>query len=317
MITTRLTSARTVRRRELTAHTVTIVLITLLSLPLKGEEPAVDDGSCLSCHEEYDAGLARTAHALGPTGSGKVWCVSCHEGGQIHLEDPTKDNITNPSRMVGAEARAVCSACHDAHKQLDDSGFDVHSQQQLNCASCHKVHGGSAALLLSDRAEFCRPCHEDVVGSMHRRSQHPVNQRAVTCLSCHSFVKRSDHGVAYDQARVCQSCHPVQSGPFPYEHPATSASLVEGGSCLECHAPHSSENDRLLRQPGAALCRQCHVEPPGHRNLPALHGFVRDIEDCFACHTGVHGSMTSHKLLDPMLQARLGSPQDCTQCHEL
>jgi hypothetical protein len=50
--------------------------------------------------------------------------------------------------------------------------------------------------------------------------------------------------------------------------------------------------------------------------LPALHGQVGDIDNCYACHSQVHGSFTSPNLLDPNLQSRLGSAQDCSLCHE-
>jgi predicted CXXCH cytochrome family protein len=93
--------------------------------------------------------------------------------------------------------------------------------------------------------------------------------------------------------------------------------MVEGGGCGECHEPHGSENDRLLRQPDEGVCLQCHITPPGHLNMPALHGFVADIENCVACHSEIHGSFVSSRFLDPLLQGRLGSPQPCADCHDL
>lgn len=302
------------------AVAVASILISFAASLASQNTDRVESEVCLDCHEGQAETLAPTSHRLSggeKLASGPVECVSCHSGAAVHIDDPSEDNIGNPKRMTAIEAREACSGCHQPHVELDNYGYDVHSELQLSCSSCHKVHGGRQELLIDTKADFCLGCHEAVASSFSRRSQHPLNQQNVTCLDCHRFSKQREQLASYDISRTCQNCHPEQSGPFPYEHAATTGYAIEGSGCMACHAPHGSENDRLLTQKGAELCIQCHVTPPGHLTLSALHSDIRSIENCYACHSDIHGSFVNHKLLDPMLSSRLGSSQDCGQCHDL
>lgn len=269
-----------------------------------------DDATCLGCHDGYDQSLTATPHRLASQiakPSAKVACVSCHSGGEGHANDPSAGNIGNPRRLPAKKVVEACSQCHVSHRELDNYGFDAHSNLELNCTECHKVHGGKRALLLDDNANFCYPCHENIKTAFMQRSNHPVRQGNVTCLSCHRFVKRADDNRAYDFQRVCQDCHPDQSGPFPHEHPAVDAYLVNGSGCVECHDPHGSPNDKLLRQPVKQLCMECHIVP-GHTTI---HGGIYAELDCLVCHSDIHGSYTNSSLLDPNLQAIFGSACYC------
>jgi len=297
-----------------------IILITIGSITVYANEEAIDDETCLACHEDQETVFVRGAHQLASLGgdvTSGIQCISCHQGGVEHIDDPSTENIKNPAHLSDLVARQACLGCHQPHLSLDNFGFNPHNEQQLNCASCHKVHSSNNKLLLSNDAIFCSNCHRAVETAFSRHSQHPVKQRNITCLSCHQFTKGADRSMRLDQLRICQDCHPEQAGPFPYEHPAAHAYMVAGGGCIECHEPHGSENSRLLKQPAENLCLQCHVTPPGHLDLPALHGFVRNVENCVACHSEIHGSFVSSRFLDPMLQARLGSSQPCADCHDL
>jgi len=310
----------TIQRLEYILIVIVGLCLTTICLSPNVRGGTVSSSDCLECHEEMQESLEMTSHRLVLTEEESVVeisCLSCHSGGELHVEDPSTENIGNPSGMSLSDARDACSDCHQPHVGLDNYGYDVHSELQLKCSSCHKVHGGNQELLLSSKAEFCLKCHDAVSASFTRRSQHPLNQQNITCLSCHRFTKRRDQAITRDIERMCQNCHPEESGPFPYEHEAVNAYAVEGSGCLACHNPHGSENDHLLKQKGKELCIQCHVTPAGHESLSSLHGNIRSIENCYACHSDIHGSFVSRKLLDPMLSTRLASPQDCAECHDL
>jgi DmsE family decaheme c-type cytochrome len=269
-----------------------------------------DDATCLGCHDGYENTLSTTPHQLSSSikdPAVKVACVSCHSGGEVHANDPNAANIGNPSKLKAKKIVQTCSQCHVAHRELDNYGFDAHSNLELNCTECHKVHGGKRALLLDDNSEFCFKCHEGTKNSFSRRSNHPVRQGNMTCLSCHRFTKRVDQNWAYDFARTCQDCHPDQSGPFPHEHAAVDAYMVNGSGCVECHDPHGSPNDKLLKQPVKQLCMECHMVP-GHATA---HNGIYGGYDCLVCHTAVHGSYTNSSLLDPNLEAVFGSACYC------
>ncbi|MFC1475079.1 cytochrome c3 family protein, partial [Candidatus Zixiibacteriota bacterium] len=290
------------------------LFVTLFIFPLT-ILASVDDETCLGCHDEMEKTLSFTPHRLSSqynSTSSDVSCISCHSNGAVHADDPSEDNIGNPMRQSGNEAVMACTECHQAHVELDNFGNDSHNLMQLNCSSCHKVHGRKQSLLVDDGAKFCLKCHADVKADFSRRSNHPLKQGNLTCLSCHKFTKKSDDNFSYDVNGVCQDCHQDKSGPFLYEHESVNAYSVEGSGCVECHAPHGSENDRLLRQPGDAICSSCHMVP---QHTAVYHDFIS--YGCLSCHTQTHGSFTSNLFLDPDLPVKFG--YDCYQggCHSL
>jgi DmsE family decaheme c-type cytochrome len=280
------------------------------------EDVHVDSETCLDCHEEYDRSLAATPHRLNQEASLHseiIGCASCHQGASEHIDDPDLGTISNPSKLLGQEIIEICTQCHSAHAELDNYGFDAHSIQELSCADCHKVHGYSASLLLDDNAEFCFRCHGSTRTHFAKNSNHPMLQQNITCLDCHNFTKRQYHDLAYGLNRTCQDCHPEQGGPFLYEHEAVNAYSLEGGGCTSCHDPHGSDNNRLLRQPGNGLCRQCHF-PVGHTTA---HGGIWAQYACQECHTDTHGSFISNLYLDPDLPAKFSGDCYNSGCHSL
>lgn len=298
---------------------VLAIALTLLIFPgrLLGQSEAVDDETCLTCHDGVDRTLAHTPHRLAMQNNGsaiKVACVSCHAGGEVHIEDPSTENIVNPANLSGQEASALCSTCHTVHRELDNFGFDAHSSQELNCAECHQVHGTKASLLLDDQSRFCTRCHQEMTSKALRRSNHPINQGVVTCLDCHSFTKLQDAKLSFELDRLCQDCHPDQAGPFPFEHAAVNGYAVDGGGCLDCHNPHGSENDHLLKQPQPQLCNSCHG---GHmtRHHGNLWDDVWSEYACQTCHSDLHGSYDNAQLLDPNMDVKFSGDCFNAGCH--
>ncbi len=315
-----LVKERTPLCRSIAGPACFLLLLLIFSAPRADtNEDLIEDETCLDCHDNLDQTLAYTPHRLTSQTSGssvKIGCINCHSGAEEHIDDPSTDNITNPAGQIGSAVAKICGTCHNAHRELDNFGFDAHSVQELNCSECHQVHGTKPSLLLDDRASFCTRCHTSIKSDFSRRSAHPVRQDQMTCLSCHQFTRRKDANVSYDLGRICQDCHPHQGGPHLYEHEAMNGYSVEGAGCIECHDPHGSENDRLLRQPGNEMCKSCHI---GHMGIN--HGTMWDEVwsnyDCQFCHTDTHGSSVSRLYLDPALPAKLGG--DCYQsgCHNL
>ncbi len=276
----------------------------------------IDDETCLTCHDGLDQSLAATPHRLSSTFSDpaiEIKCAGCHEGAGGHVEDPSPENIKTPSGMVSTDVIKICTRCHKAHDQLDDYGFDSHSIEQISCADCHKVHGYDPSLLLDDRAKFCLRCHKEMKTRFTRNSNHPLLQGVVNCLSCHRFTSKADNNLAYDLTGTCRKCHPREGGPYPYEHEAVNSYSVEGSGCVECHDPHGSSNNRLLRQPGNQLCRQCHM-PAGHS---VAHGGIWARYACEQCHVDTHGSFVSNLFLDPNLPSKFSGDCYNVGCHSL
>ena len=105
-------------------------------------------------------------------------------------------------------------------------------------------------------------------------------------------------GFADSANQVCYACHAEKRGPFLWEH----APVRE--SCLNCHRPHGSHNDKLLTQDGNGLCLQCHYEvtfnPDDNWGLDGMpHSGLRLSESrCYDCHREIHGSNVSPTYLD-------------------
>jgi len=299
-----------------TSICIALCLITLFARA--DSRSIIEDGDCLDCHDGYDKSLSWGPHRLASTiaePATEIACIDCHSGYENHVDDPSEDNIENPADLPGHEATAVCFQCHAAHVYLDDYGFNAHSEMEMNCSSCHKIHGRSQSLLLDAKADFCLACHKEKKSDFAGLSNHPVIAGTVTCLSCHRFAIRADDNLAYGLSGACAQCHPEQTGPFPYEHDAATAYAVNGGGCLECHTPHGSPNNFLLKQPGQMLCRQCHMAPVKHDRNSA-HGNAWERYECVVCHTDIHGSFDNGLYLDPDLASRWGA--NCYQagCHD-
>ncbi|HUV29604.1 MAG TPA: cytochrome c3 family protein [Acidobacteriota bacterium] len=282
--------------------------------------PEPDDETCLTCHATYGESLRPGPHRLSSQSTEarvQVACVNCHEGGEVHAEDPSVENISNPIRQIGLEVEKVCTECHQAHGQAGVFGLDPHAGPDLSCTACHSVHGGLAGLLVDEEARFCKDCHVSVGNQFQRRSNHPLTDGNISCLDCHDFVGRNEPDYGHGGNVNCYRCHPEQSGPYLWEHEAGSSFTTEGGGCVACHSPHGSSNERLLDQPGSALCRQCHLVGPLHAQT--AHGGQYAGFSCVDCHSEVHGSNEPKNayLLDPFLGLKLGGSQTSCFCHHV
>ncbi|MEW6412782.1 MAG: cytochrome c3 family protein [Candidatus Zixiibacteriota bacterium] len=280
-----------------------------------GQTLDVADEDCLACHEDFDKSLMPTTHRLSSTvdnPSMMIACVSCHKGADMHLDDPGRGTIGNPAVMESFRVEKICTDCHDAHLQAYTAGFDPHAGLDLSCTSCHTVHGTNEYLLIDPSGGFCGTCHVAVVNEFRKRSNHPLTGQNIGCIDCHSLVSAGEPDYGHGGGVICTNCHPLQSGPYLFEHEATSSFTPEGSGCVSCHSPHGSSNDRLLNQPDDRLCLQCHGTPPGHLTA---HGGSMAGYACLDCHSEIHGSYDNLYLLDPQLGSKLGSgPDDCF-CH--
>lgn len=273
---------------------------------------AVDNETCTDCHDGLAAVLNKSAHPASSTGASRgmeVLCVSCHSGGATHIEDPTTENIGNPSKLTAAQNEQVCIQCHQPHIGMGIAAFDVHADQDVSCTDCHGIH---AVKQIPAAEEMCGTCHTAIATDFLKRSHHPLREQNISCISCHDFSGQAEPNFGHGAAAACYTCHPQQSGPYLFEHQATNSFTVDGDGCVSCHAPHASTNDRLLKQPDDKLCLQCHAAPPGHQNAHngELTGYA-----CVDCHSQIHGSYDNLYFLDPQLGSKVGGGPDGCYCH--
>ena len=275
---------------------------------------AVDNETCLTCHDAYSQTLAKGPHAL--TGTAKahqiqINCVSCHDGAAVHIDDPSADNIGNPSNLEYSQAEKVCTQCHQPHT-TGMPAFDVHADQDIACTNCHGIHSAARLEAPGTIKTLCSTCHGAVTNDFLANSHHPVTEGAVSCISCHDFTGKSEPNFAHGQTATCYGCHPQQSGPYLFEHDAASSFSPEGEGCTACHSGHASTNEKLLKQPNDKICLQCHGEPAGHKT--AHNGELTGLA-CMDCHSQVHGSYDNLYLLDPQLGSKVSGGPDGCFCH--
>lgn len=281
------------------------------------EEMIAKSAPCLECHSDAADNLKGSKHQLTRDGDKlprmAVGCIGCHDDWEEHLQEPSKDNISVPSKLSFEQQARVCGGCHLGEHQAAMISTDPHARASLKCTDCHQVHSNTArGLVKDDRQDFCLTCHSEVAAEFKSRSAHPLESGNIRCIDCHSYADRKDHQLARGLDWTCQECHSEYSGPFAVEHPVTEQHLFQGSGCVACHKPHGSPNDRLLAQPGNGVCLQCHAVPPKHRT--AHSGFPVKVP-CVDCHSEIHGASENNKFLDPQITTKFFS--DCYQsgCH--
>ncbi len=114
------------------------------------------------------------------------------------------------------------------------------------------------------------------------------------CTECHNqhggFLTRQLRSTAA-QEQICGKCHMETHGPFVFEH---APQKTEG--CMACHAPHGSQNPRLLKRAQVnQLCLECHTRSSlsAARGTPGFHTQEQMFQACTLCHVRIHGSNQS------------------------
>jgi predicted CXXCH cytochrome family protein len=240
-------------------------------------------GECSSCHEPHGSASARLVRG----GLSEV-CLSCHQ-------NEAKKAGTAPTTHAPFSG-GDCLSCHLPHASAHESLLSGPPAQV--CALCHDVAGAAAAGTAS-------------AGAPAGGSSHPPVARG-QCLACHA--PHSGHKPALlrrAEARgLCLSCHEEQARALSRSDLSRHAPF-ESDSCLACHAPHASAQERLLRSPAADLCATCHDAASPALNK-AHRGLLAARSDCAGCHEG-HASESKNLLL--RVQHPPFGEGECGACH--
>jgi len=302
---------------------IPMLLALLISLvfgwPSDGEEIMAQTDNCLICHDDQAQSLERSAHRLRQStdlpSAFVNGCIQCHDGWEKHLEEPGPENIARGPELTQAKQAEICARCHQTEHQTAMRSGDPHGLAGLTCTACHKIHGNPAdRLVLDQKQNFCQTCHQEIAAQFKNRSRHPLEAGNIRCTDCHQLREIKDHDRAAGLDWRCQECHSEVAGPYIYEHPVSYTHLVDGAGCTECHQPHGSPNDRLLKQPASGTCLQCHLTPPGHRTA---HAGLGSRHPCRDCHADIHGSNNNRLFLNPDLGSELVVNCYESGCHNL
>ncbi len=158
-------------------------------------------------------------------------------------------------------------------------------------SSCHDNLSKFAHIHRPLKADGCTVCHQVKAGvktgANGEKANHPqlikIERKNVnkTCIVCHD-----------DKVQ----------GKFKLIH-----GPIEKNSCVECHNPHGSENEKLLKQKMPELCIKCHESK--QTVIDFGHGPIyKSKKSCLNCHAS---HFANHQ---PMLQLPL--KEACFQCHD-
>ena len=221
----------------------------------------------------------------------------------------------------------VCQGCHRIETEhwsdtLHAAAFRDNPRSRLERRTCEACHGPGARHLAdpSDRSAIvaftrdgerapeelnavCLQCHAD--GPRLHWSGSVHDGEGLACSDCHNPMSRiSSTGLLRekDANTTCFSCHPAQRTEF---RKRSHMPLFEGKlSCVDCHQPHGSQTDPLLRAGSTfELCTNCHADKRG----PFLWEHAPVTEGCTSCHLP-HGSNRDSLLVT-------SPPFLCQQCH--
>ncbi len=242
-------------------------LLKLLAHNIKAND---SDAVCLQCHAGVADNTMNFIHY--PAGAGA--CSYCHVAKPEHLDG------SNPAGSVSINRKAEnCYTCHD---RKDDKPV-VHPalMDEESCVSCHNPHASNQKYFLKEESvpALCSTCH-DV--NTHGNSQHGPVLNGRACVNCHTPHSGNYEKMLLKPAKdLCLSCHNKEiqatnggARTIPNIQKKLEGTVHRGaaGSCLACHKPHASENNRLLSAPWStktyntysdrdnayAMCFTCH-----------------------------------------------------------
>jgi len=270
---------------------------------------------CLACHDLGEPPAGGSLHGAVQTGL----CTGCHDP---HMSDRPK--------LLKKDGPSLCTGCHAPIAALL-AGASVHPPATEDCTGCHAPHQSAGAKLLSDSVPaLCLNCHD--AGDKPLRGKHlDADFSKLACLACHNphgsnekhlLAAGSVHppfgegscdschadskSTAFNEKKkndICAACHDIaekaQQAKVP--HPA-----LESADCVDCHSPHASKQERLVRSAGAGPCADCHGDQVAGEG-ESQHGAILRF-GCRACHEP-HGGDHA-KLL------RIVGNDLCIGCHE-
>jgi predicted CXXCH cytochrome family protein len=199
-------------------------------------------------------------------------CSLCHE----------RNDAKSPGKLI-LPITELCESCHDEFAGVMARPH-LHKPAKKSCVNCHNAHDAPEKKLLhAPLLKLCGSCHEDTVKEMATaKVKHGAIERDASCMNCHNpHGANSERLLVKPPFDLCVSCHDTNDVKDADQkvltnigalvaHAKTLHKPVAQKDCSACHAPHASENFRLLVDPypaafyskfdasNYALCFECH-----------------------------------------------------------
>jgi predicted CXXCH cytochrome family protein len=230
-------------------------------------------------------------------------CVACHL--DCNQLSPAQQKEP-PEYYLKAKEPELCMECHASLGKDLSQAHDHQPLEKSRCSSCHDPHSSDTPKLLVKyshgpyAARLCSACHpEPVKGQIVLVA---ANVDAL-CYKCHTNFKEEMAGTKSQHKLLSQSDR----------------------SCMECHDPHASKQEYVLKKPAQNLCLDCHAgqpkkvvisDPPSpqseetsrqYLNLSSKHVHEPAKKSCLICHDA-HASEFPKEL-------RVSTRDLCMDCH--
>jgi len=261
-------------------------LLVLLFLPVVLVMTALPVSASESCYDCHDRALFEKKVTHAPVA--KQRCDQCHN-----------PHLARYPALLHRQDEKLCANCHtELVQQLEQQRFPHQPAEQGQCLLCHDPHSSQQPQLLRDKmGALCSGCHKDLqqpAAVQHR----PFTQGK--CSVCHAAHSSDQPMLLHKKgATLCLGCH-ENNNSLRLKHLNRDLERID---CLECHHPHQSDNNALLRnnqhQPfNQGECQTCHS---------------KKITDtlCLDCHTNVMESF--NQPLNHVTPSASGS--FCFNCH--
>jgi formate-dependent nitrite reductase cytochrome c552 subunit len=292
------------------------------ALSLLGAAPGAAQ-ECLDCHGEAGSTVAfkdgsskditidRGAWAASVHGAAGLGCADCHA---THGEYPHPEPQARSARDYTLANYTTCQSCHEEQfkKQLDGVHLKVIAAGNKGaavCSDCHdphrqrKITGEDGRLLPEGRIgipQTCARCHAEIQekyrASVHGSALGDKNGDVPTCIDCHGVHDIEDPRTAafrLASPRLCADCHTDASKMKKYglstqvlrtyvaDFHGSTVTLFERTHpeqvtnkpvCYDCHGVHDIQSKK---SPGKGLqvkanllrtCQKCH--PDASTNFP-------------------------------------------------
>jgi len=240
------------------------VLFALMSsaaaVPARAEDPF-----CFECHDDFPKNMKAFKFTHDPAAAGE--CTACH------LDHKDQEKL-----MLVKEGSALCYECHDNVAV----GASVHLPvTQGKCTGCHNPHGSpNKKLLIAAGAALCEKCHAASPEMTGKVSHAALDDGCNSCHRPHASENKRlliknlvmDRLAIFDpkQAELCLGCHDLEAftksqsedtgfrmGTLNLHALHLSGGAVtnkygilkkkDGQTCIACHLPHTSVQEKLLR----------------------------------------------------------------------
>lgn len=307
-------------------------LLFLTSGALAGNWHIAGSLKCGDCHLQHASSQLEP-----PTGafsymlkknSVNELCLSCHDG-----SDPTAPDVSQPITMYNSSISTESAA---GHFDLlgSDSPFGhtlglptitplqgVGTSVELNCASCHAVHGNDNYRNLSHDPALTGAyiqVVEDVDVMTLQKPSVPPSAGA----SAIAYERENSAYITSQMTAWCVSCHDMLStngiGTFPAHfsgHPSNVA-LNENSFQPHADAAHwiSGIGEGFTPGLGDGISRVPYLSPQANSYVTAKIPQATNQVACMSCHKS-HGSNNQRAMLWPYLEGGAGYMAGCQQCH--